>query len=524
MSHALPPLLCATLVLTGCAFQPLAQTASALIGSEMSIERELEMTAEIHRQIRTQLPLVTDPVILAYLNSIGQELVRATEPQPYVYRFSLIRADELNAFTIGGGYVYLSSGVLAQASDVSELTGVLAHEIAHVHRRHIARRPEGQGLVTLATLAATAALVLAGGDPGLAAIPQGLNVALQLKHSRSNEAEADYEGIQYLIRAGYDPIGMLHFFETLLTEQVQGGRGAPAYLYSHPALAERIQASRSQIERSALPRGLRREDPRLPEMQARLAVALESVAGGSGLRTRAVFDRVASDPLIDDARAKYEAGDLDAADRLLAAAEKAQPADPRVALERAQLAEVRGDLAAARVHLERAFELDPSVPLVQYRLGRIHRRLGNRTRAVFYLEQAATNFKPGSSRRRRAELEIERLTFSPLDRSGLSGRDPGTAQRPFVRGEPVEWWGQLSRRFQSYNPEIRVEWVAPDGHVLHADKVRMTPLGRVSSTLHTAERLLPLGEWTVRVSLGDSVLEERSFHLIDALQSGTPET
>jgi predicted Zn-dependent protease len=171
-----------------CAFRPLENTP---LSGEISIERESEITAEIHRKLRGQAEFVTDPVLLAYVNRIGQRIVRVTEPQPFIYRFSVLEADELNAFTIGGGYVYISSGVLAQAGDVTELAGVLAHEIAHVRLRHVAKAQENQGLVTLASLAAAAAVVLAGGDPRLLVITEGINVSMQLKHSREHEAEAD---------------------------------------------------------------------------------------------------------------------------------------------------------------------------------------------------------------------------------------------------------------------------------------------------------------------------------------------
>ena len=178
---------CVCAVVSACAA---AQEANPLASSELTIERERELTAGVARQIREQLPLLNDPVLLAYLNELGQQIVATTEPQPFICRFALIKDEALNAFTIGGGYVYLHSGVLAQAGDVSELMGVLAHEVAHVRQRHIAKRGEGQGAAMLATLAAVAVVALAGGDPALIAIAQGVNVALQLKNSRAAEAEA----------------------------------------------------------------------------------------------------------------------------------------------------------------------------------------------------------------------------------------------------------------------------------------------------------------------------------------------
>src|SRR5262245_880878 len=125
--------------------------------AEVSVDRERELTADVARQLRSAATFVNDPILLGYVNEIGQSLVRSTEPQPFVFRFAIIQDETLNAFTIGGGYVYLNSGVIAQAGDVSELAGVLAHEIAHVRERHVTRRQDGQTLATLLTLAAAAA-------------------------------------------------------------------------------------------------------------------------------------------------------------------------------------------------------------------------------------------------------------------------------------------------------------------------------------------------------------------------------
>ena len=517
MLRILPPLLCATLLCVGCSFRLLERNP---FSDEISIEREMEMTAEIHRSIRAQAELVTDPLLLAYVNDLGQQIVAVTEPQPFIYRFSILEGDELNAFTIGGGYVYISSAVLGQAGNITELVGVLAHEVAHVRKRHIARSQENQGLVNLATLAAMAAVVLAGADPTLLAIPQGINVSMQLQNSREHEAEADREGLQYMVRAGYDPEGMARFFERILTEHPHAGEGIPAYLFTHPAVRERIVATRVDIKRMDLPDDLvETDDGLLEEMQGRLALAEASLAGGSGLQARARFDRKLSDPFLAEARRQREAGHADLADQALARGQEVEPQDPRLALARADLAEERGDFAAARIQLERAYEIDPTVPLVQYRLGSVHKQLGSRSLALFYLEQAATNFNLQSSGRRKAELAIDQLSFQILEESGIGGHSEEDRRRVFKRGEPVTWWGRLSRRFQTYNPKLEVEWTDPNGEIVLKDSLQMSPLGRVSSDLRTDDAAL--GQWTVRVRLADSLVEEREFELIDAIQSGS---
>lgn len=514
------------LVLSGCAF---TAENNPITGGELTVENEREMTADVAAQIRAQLPIVNDPVLLAYVNGLGQRIVAITEPQPFIYRFTIIEDESLNAFTIGGGHVYMNSGVIASAGDTSELVGVLAHEVAHVRQRHIARRGEGQGVAMLATLAAVAAVALSGGDPALIALAQGVNVALQLKNTRAAEAEADHEAIGYMVKAGYDPDGLSRFFERLVAAYPNESQ-IPAYLYSHPAVKERIAATRVEMDRRGIPHGAsytpsitdaelgrglshgpERDDERLREMQARLAQVLEPVAGGSGLYARPTFDRSITDPLLDEARVESEADRLDAADLLLARAEEKEPNDPRVALARADLAEEQRDWATAKDHLTRAFELDPNVALVQYRLGLVHKRLDNRTRAVFYLEQAASSYRAGSASRKRAEFEIQRITFKVLDRAKLRDGE-GIERTEFRSGDTVVWWGDVARRFMEHNPVFELRWTQPDGSVAKRENVRMNTLGNVSGQLDTTGA--PAGTWAIEVMTGDTPVDWREFHIM----------
>ncbi len=512
--------------------------------SDLSVEREQEMTAQIHAQIRSQAKLVADPVLVGYVQEIGEGLARTTEPQPFIFRFFLIDDPALNAFTIGGGYVYITTGVLGQAGDVNEFAGVLAHEIGHVERRHVARRSEGQGLATLATLASLAA-VIAGADPGVLIATQGLNVSLQLKHSRSFEEEADREGIAIMSAAGYDPDGMTRFFQRILAANPDAGAGIPAYLFTHPAVKERIAATKVEIARSgsgSLPprsappapgsaaadaapaRGAAAKpgaqlassetelaNRRLVQMQVRLAELSERRSLAKGLQARATFDAAKTDPLMSRAHEARTDGDDERADRLLAEAEALEPGDPRVALARAELAIEAGDLPLARAQLERALALDPNVALVQYQLGSVYARLGDRSRAAFYLEQAVANFRPNTGARRRAEFELARLEFPILEASGLAAGGRKAASRSFTRGENVVWWGDVSPRFYPMNPLFLVRWRGPSGDSVFQQTLRMSPGGRVASELRTGES--PPGAWKVEISVEDLVIETLEFEL-----------
>ena len=505
-SRALAALLAVCLALP-----PLA-SAQNPFASELTVDREKEMTAQIHAQLRQQEKMIEDPEILDYVDEIGESLVKSIEPTPYIFRFSVLQDPALNAFTIGGGYVYITTGVLEQAGDVNELAGVLAHEIGHVEKRHVARQSEGQGLATLLTIAGMAAAI-ASKQPGALIAAQGINVSLQLQHSRQFESEADREGVAIMSKAGYDPEGMRHFFQRIVASNPPGsGQGIPAYLYTHPAVNERIAATEVEINRLQLPKNVKKEDPRLQKMQARLAELMSpDPSGTSGLHARAVYDASKTDPLIAQARDARIDGNDAGADELLIQAEKLEPGDPRVALERADLAHERGNDKAAIEHLQRALALDPSVPLVQYELGVAHARVGDKSRAAFYLEQAVANFRPNTLARRRAELELARLEFKLLDKSGLASRDGPTKATSFERGEPVTWYGSISHRFYPTNPEFELRWIDPQGTTARTERIRMNPVGGVSSTFQTRDAAV--GKWRLEVRVEDTLVESHEFDI-----------
>ena len=497
-------------LLASCSFA--AVEAAPKPSTVITVEQEIEMTAEIHEQIRQSAPLINDPVVLSFLYEIGDELNRVVGPQPFTFRFFLIDDDELNAFTIGGGYVYLNRGVVAQAGGIDELAGVLAHEIAHVRQRHIARRRETGGLTTLATLASMAA-VIAGADPAVMVLAQGLNQSLQIQHTRRNEAEADREGLAYLVKSGYDPLGMTRFFQRILAAHPHRGDEIPSYLFTHPALEERVSQAKVELDRIDARGRRRRVDERLAQIQERLAGLDARPAGGSGLRARAQFDRSLTDPLIEAAESAEQSGDLAQADALLAQAQTAEPNDPRVPLRRADLAERTGDLKTARDHLTRAWEIDPSVPLTQYRLGTLHRKLGNRSRAIFFLEQAASNYRPGSRPRARAEYEIQRLEFSILEKVWWGSAPDGIES--FARGETIHWQAELGARYVGRDLAFHLEWLLPGGAPAYVQRIR-AGRGRKVAAEFAPGGGAPLGRWSLRVRVGDSVVDEREFRLVAA--------
>ena len=234
-------------------------------------EREQLLGHEFHAALSRELPLLVDPVVQRYVDDIGERLLVAAELDPAPYRFHVVVHPSPNAFAAPGGHVYLHTGALLAAHDVSELAGVLAHEIGHVagrdvaenwERRQDAARAQRVGVVaaglTAGPLAAGAANVL-GGLGGLAVLNS---------FSREDERAADDFAVEILPRAGYDPRGLAGFFETLLRDHA--GR-PPGLLASHPDTAERVARTRERIDESGTPVPERSDDGgRLEIIQRRI--------------------------------------------------------------------------------------------------------------------------------------------------------------------------------------------------------------------------------------------------------------
>ncbi len=228
----------------------LGDTTSGIV----SISEERRLGKELLRQVRRQVPTVNDP-ILKYFAEVS--LYRITEfanlPDAGLFPV-LIDSSELNAFAAPGGIVGINLGLLLDAQDVHEFSGVLAHELAHLSQRHFARGIEARRASMFRDVAAfVAALVVAataGGDAGIAALggAQTLSAAGSMRYSRALEGEADRIAINTMHKAGLDPMGISRMFERM-QQRYRFRRTPPAYLLSHPLSEERIADTKQQATR-----------------------------------------------------------------------------------------------------------------------------------------------------------------------------------------------------------------------------------------------------------------------------------
>src|SRR5207253_9355883 len=185
-------------------------------GNWYSIEKEMAMGKSYAQQVESTVKLVQDPVVNEYVNRIGQNLVRNSDAK-VPFTIKVVDSDEINAFALPGGFFYVNSGLILAADDESELAAVMAHEIAHVAARHGTENASKAQLVNIASIP----LIFMGGVAGFG-IRQaaGFLIPMQfLQFSRKAEAEADYLGVQYLYKTGYDPGAAVSFFEKLQAKE-----------------------------------------------------------------------------------------------------------------------------------------------------------------------------------------------------------------------------------------------------------------------------------------------------------------
>jgi predicted Zn-dependent protease len=216
-----------------------------------SIETEIRMGKEYATQIETSLKLVNDPVINEYVNRVGQNLVRNSDAK-VPFTIKVVDSDVINAMALPGGFFYVNSGLILAADDEAELAGVMAHEIAHVAARHTTRQMSRAQLANYLTLP----LIFVGGGIGLAAREAaGIGLPLTfLKFTRGFEAEADYLGIQYMYKAGYDPNEFVNFFEKIQAEEKKKPGTMAKVFMDHPQTPDRITKSQEEIATILAPR------------------------------------------------------------------------------------------------------------------------------------------------------------------------------------------------------------------------------------------------------------------------------
>jgi Zn-dependent protease with chaperone function len=216
-----------------------------------SLDKEIALGKGLAQEVERQAKVVDDPIIAEYVNRIGQNLVRNSDAK-VPFTIKVLDTEEVNAFALPGGFFFVNSGLILKAESEAELAGVMAHEIAHVACRHGTRQATKGDIAQIATIP----LIFMGGWTGYAirqaaglAIPMGF-----LMYSRGMEAEADYFGLQYMYKAGYDPTAFVDFFEKIETLEKRKPGTVAKVFSTHPMTDDRIKKAQDEIQTVLTPR------------------------------------------------------------------------------------------------------------------------------------------------------------------------------------------------------------------------------------------------------------------------------
>lgn len=228
----------------------LALTSMTAVGgcasaASISTQQEVQLGAQSAAEINQQLPIISNANIHSYINQLGNSIA-VVDPRGIRYTFYVVNSNQVNAFAIPGGFVYINRGLIERASNMSEVAGVLAHEIGHVVERHgieqLARQQN-------ASLGVNLAYILLGRAPS--GIEQaGLQVgagAFFARHSREAENEADVDAVRFLSQVGINPQGIVSMFQKLLAERRSSPSRVAAWFSTHPLEEDRVANTQAHI-------------------------------------------------------------------------------------------------------------------------------------------------------------------------------------------------------------------------------------------------------------------------------------
>jgi len=318
-------------------------------------DEEVRISREFRREAKKVLKFVNDPEVERYIDRIGRRILAATGPLSFDYRFFVVDEDQLNAFSVPGGSIYVYTGLIERTKNTDELAGVLGHEITHAKNHHMARA-SGPDAVSILSLLAMVALARSGsGAQAAGMVGQAVSATRQLAFSRQLEMEADTLGTRYMAAAGYDPKGTIEFLKILDQERALNPVDVPAYILSHPISQERI-ANAELVVKSL---GQTRSRPDDPTALKKVQMVIR-------------MDRANRDDVVHE----YE--------KLV----KQAPRNPELLYLLGYAQQRQGQLSEARANYEQARKIWPENAGLQRDLGRLYGEMGDFMKARTAFDQS----------------------------------------------------------------------------------------------------------------------------------------
>jgi len=220
--------------------------AASTAACGVSTQQEVQMGQEYSAQINAQLPIVQDAEINRYVNVLGDSIANLADERGLDYHFYVVNANEVNAFAVPGGFVYVNRGLIDRTQNLSQLAGVLGHEIGHVVRRHSVKQMEKAQGANIGVVLGCTLLNVCNSQAAAAAINIG-GSALFAKFSRDDERQADAEGVKNVVRAGISPKGIPDMFRILIAERKSNPGAVEGWFATHPGEEERITETEALI-------------------------------------------------------------------------------------------------------------------------------------------------------------------------------------------------------------------------------------------------------------------------------------
>jgi predicted Zn-dependent protease len=454
----------------------------------LSDKQERTIGNRVMREVRIDPAFVDDPEISDYVQALGNRLLGAADPPRRSIEFFVVQDDAINAFALIGGHIGVHTGLILLTRNESELAGVVGHEIAHILQRHQSRLYQGQGKYQLASLAALALAILAtrggssqGAQVAEAAMVTGQAIAIQgqLDYTREHEREADRVGITLLDRSGYDPRGMVSFFERMQrANRLNEFKSAPSYLRTHPLTVERIADMQARVE--SMP-------PRLvpDSFDYRLARAKLRAASGAAEDAVAYFRNQLADRTVLRARedvyglalALRRQRDFAAAEKELATIRSGEGNHPSFELLAAQLQADQGRTDAALESYRAALNSFPQYRGLIYGYAQLLLEAGRTDQAIAWLQERV-RATPDDAR----IYELQSRAFAAAGRRVAQHR--AQAEAYYRRGNLAAAVGQL---------EIATKERGSDFYELSITDARLRELRNLLENEREAEKALKLG-------------------------------